>query len=435
MKRILIISVLIATATVAGWAEPMILDLSTCIDLALKNNSDFKISGIELETAERAENNTWNQFLPSISASASLTGNSALFSSTASDGTSWSFGGSLNASLPINASLAYSIRKIGLAYESAEISYETARLELVAAVEQKFAYLTAAEAGMDIEKGNLELARKRYDQTMTNFSHGLASELEVLQAQVTAANLEPTYLETVSDYESQVREFLLVLGLDPETEVVLDGSLESEVVGFDVDDLITRRLEDRQDIKALRLTLESLQNNRDLTVADSLTPTLSLSAGWSTSVSDAFDSSSWQSGTWADGVSAGIGVSIPLDGFIPGSSTSLSVKEIDDDIEAASISLAQAVEEARLEIINLVEQLKTSAASMELSRLNVELARKSYEMSEESFSRGTVQRLDVEDAQQEYSEAQQTYLLSQYTYMSGLIDLRVALGLDSWDEL
>ncbi len=429
------ISVLSAIFALSGWADSITLDLSTCIDLALKNNSDFKISGIELETAERAEKYSWNQFLPSLSASTSLSAGSTLFSSAGSGDTSWSFGASVSASLPINASLTYSIREIALAYESEEISYETARLNLVASVEQEFAYLVASAAGMDIEKGNLDLAKKRYEQTMTNFSHGLASELEVLQAKVTAANLEPTYLETVSDYKTQVREFLLVLGLDPETEVVLDGNLEPEIVEFDVNDLIAGRLEERQDIKELRLALETLRNGRSLTAADGLTPSLSLSLNWNTSVSDAFDSASWQSGSWEDGLSAGIGLSIPLDGYIPGSETSLSLKEIDDEIEAASINLAQAISEARLEILNLVEQLKTAAASMELSELNVELAKKSYEMSEESFSRGTVQRLDVEDAQQEYSSAKQQYLLSQYTYISGLIDLRVALGLDDWKNL
>ena len=433
MKRILIIATSIAILCVAGWSDPLILDLPTSIELALENNPDFKIAGIGLETASRAERNIWNQFLPNISASAGVSRASAGGGSPG-----WGFRGSLDAELSLNSSLAYTIREIGLAYESEAISYETARLNLVAEVEQTFAYLVAAEADMGIEKANLDLARKRYDQTTTNFSHGLASELEVLQAEVTAANLEPTYLQTVADYEARVREFLIVLGLDPETEIVLDGDLDSEVVEFDVDDLIVRFLENRQDIRDLRLTLEILNNQRKQVLfapSGGLVPSLNLSVGWTEGASYGFKSRSWQYDDWTDGFIAGIGVTIPLDGLIPGSSDSLSVKAVNDQIESASVTLAKAVYEARTEIINLVEQLKTSAASMELSRLTVELARKSYEMSEESFSRGTVQRLDVEDAQQEYFEARQQYLLSQYAYLSGLIDLRVALGLESWDEL
>ena len=433
MRRILTVAALILTAAAASWAEPMVLDLDTCIELALENNPDFRISGIELETAARAERNTWNEFLPNISANAGLSRGA----SGAQD-PAWSFTGSLDAELSLDSSLPYKIRAIGLAYQNAAISYERARLNLVAEVERTFVSLVAAEADMDIDEANLDLARKRYDQARTNFSNGLASELEVLQAEVTAANLGPTFLRTAAEYRAGIREFLIVLGLDPETEIILNGDLESEVVEFNVENLISRRLENRQDIKELRLTLETLENARKQALFSSqggLAPSLNMSVGWSSGIGYNFDSSSWQSDNWTDGLTAGIGVTIPLDGFIPGSSTSLALKEANDEIRSVSISLAKAVDEARTEIINLVEQLKTSAASMELGRLNVELARKSYEMSEESFSRGTLQRLDVEDAQQEYFEARRDFLESKSDYISGLIDLRVALGLEDWDGL
>lgn len=432
MKRFLVIPLLFSVIAAVSWADPMVLDLDTSINLALQNNPDLKISKIELETAERAAKNTWNEFLPTLTASADLDGSSA--STSTYSATDWEVGGSLSASLPLDASIAYSIKDTELSYESAKISYNTEKMNLVADVEQNFASLIASEADMDIDKANLELAQKRYEQTQTNFNNGLSSELDVLEAQVTAKTLEPTYLQTVADYKEDVREFLMDLGLDPETDVTFNGTLETPIYDFNSDDLINRYLYQRQDIKELQNELAIYENTKSLTAAEGLSPSLSLSAGWSADLDDAFDSST-TSDSWADGFSAGIGLSIPLNGFIPGSSTNLSVKEADDDVQTASISLAQGVDEARTEIINLVEQLKTSASNMDLSQLNVELTRRTYEMSEESFSRGTVERLDVEDAQQDYYEAQQDYLESQYTYYSGLVDLRVALGLDTLDEL
>jgi outer membrane protein TolC len=434
MKKMTIITLLVLAALVSLPAESLTLDRETTVALALENNPDFLVSGISLQTAAREDRNVWNQVLPKISAGIGLNGGSSLLDSN-SNGMTWGLNGSLGLSLPLSASLAYSIKDIQLAYQNEQVSYESARLSLIGAVEKEFYYLVASEENLAIEKANLELARERYEQAAVNYEYGLASELSVLQAEVSAANLEPVYLQTAADYDARKREFLIVLGLDPETEVLLTGSLDIPESSFDAQQLIELYLSDRQDIQSLQLALEKARNSRSLAVTDTRTPTLNMSAGWSTNVGDPFNAGSWNYNTWADGVSVDLSLNIPLDGLIPGSSSAMSIKSKEDEIEKASIRLVKAVDEARTEIINLVAQLETSEANMKLSELNVDLARKSFELSEESFSRGTIQRLDVEDAQQAYLSAAQQLLLSQYTYLSGLIDLRFALGQDNLTSL
>ncbi len=429
-------AVVLLAALAAGTASaaPMTLDMDTAVDLALENNPDFLLEGIDLGTAEREDSTSWNVFLPSLSAGAGLSGGSNLFDAQANN-MSWSVNASLSMSMSLSASLAYQIKALQLAYEAQEISYEAARESLVASVEKEFYYLLAVRENISIEQANIDLAKARYDQTKTNFDNGLASELELLQAQVTAANLEPDYLQTVSDYNARVREFLIILGLDPQTEIELDGSLDTTETSFNAEELISLYLNERSDIQTLQKSLEIAQNSKSNTAAGSRTPSVSLSTGWSTSVGDAFNAGSWNYNTWTDGFSLGVNLNIPLDSYIPGSSDAVQIKGAEDEVEKASIELAKAVEEARTEIINLVEQLETTASAMDLSTLNVELAKKTYELSEESYSRGTVQRLDVEDAQQSYLEAVQSSLESKYEYLAALIDLRTALGLESLDEL
>lgn len=434
MKRTIIILLLTSITVLSVWAEPVTLDRETSVNLALERNPDFKVSGISLQTAAREDRNVWNQILPKISAGIGLNGGSSLLDSNP-NGMTWGLNGSLGLSLPLSVSLAYSIKDIQLSYQNEQISYESARLLLIGGVEKEFYYLVASEENLSIEKANLALARERFEQASTNYEYGLASELSVLQAEVSAANLEPSYLQTVANFEARKREFLIVLGLDPETEVNLIGDLEIPETTFDAQELTRLFLGDRQDIQSLQLALESAKNSKSLAVTNTRTPTLDLSAGWSTNIGDPFNAGSWNYDTWADGVSIGLDLKIPLDGFIPGSSAAMTIKSKNDEIDKASIRLAKAVDEARTEIINLVAQLETSMASMKLSALNVELAKKSFELSEESFSRGTLQRLDVEDAQQAYLAANQQYLLSQYEYLSGLIDLRYALGLESLESI
>lgn len=434
MKHSLItITIAILLAAAAG-AAPLNLNREGAVELALENNPDFRISEISLEAAEREDRNAWNNFLPKISASAGLSGGSSLLDS-ADKSLAWSFNGAVNLSMPINAGLGYTIKGLQLAYEGEELSYEAARLTLIGEVEKEFYYLVASETNISIQEANLSLAQERYKQTRTRYDQGLASELSVLQAEVTAANLEPSYLQAISDYQARVREFLIVLGLDPETEISLEGSLNLPETAFDTEELIRLYLDTRQDIQSSRLALESAQNAKNFTVAETRTPTLNLSAGWNTTVGDPFNSGAWNYNTWTDGASLGLNLNIPLDGYIPGSSDAMTIQSKKDDVMESSISLAKVIAEARTEIINLVARLETSAASVDLSTLNVDLARKSYEMSEESYSRGILQRLDVEDAQQAYLEANQQFLVSQYEYLSSLIDLRYALGLESLEGM
>jgi outer membrane protein TolC len=416
-------------------SETVVLDRKTAIQLALGNNRSFQRSSIDLQSAARGANTSWNQLLPSVSASAGLNHTDRLFSDPVMPGQAgWSFSGSLDASVSLRPGLAYSIRQTQLEYQAQEISFDEARRSLVAQVEKEFYYLLAARSEIEIQRANLDLAQERYEQTRINFENGRTSEVSMLQAQVNAANQEPAYLSTVNAYNRRRQNFLIVLGLDPLTEVRLEGDLAVDRVRVDAADLSATYVQSRSDVQSQLAALEQLQNQRKLTRANGRTPTLTLSAGWNTAVAEPFEDQSWDEEVWSDTATIGLRLSIPLDGFVPGSSTDVSIANAADRIEQGEIQLREITDAARTEIINLVDQLETAWANIELAQLNIELARTAYEMSEEAYRRGTMELLDVDDSQQEYLSAQQSYITNQYEYLAGLIDLRVALGVDELPE-
>lgn len=420
-----------AIGPVRGAIESVVINRDTAIELALRNNRSFQLSSIDLRSAARGADTAWNQLLPAVSASAALNHNDRLFSDPVIPGQEgWSFSGSLDASIALRPGLAYSIRQTQLEYEAQEISYEEARRSLVAQVEKEFYYLLAARTEIEIQRANLDLAHERYEQTRINFENGRTSELSMLQARVNAANQEPAYLSTVNAYNRRRQDFLIVLGLDPLTEVRLEGDLTVDRIHVDATDLTAEYVHGRSDVQAQLATLEQLRNQRNLTVANGRTPTLTLSAGWNTAVTNPFEDASWEEDVWSDTATIGVRLSVPLDGFVPGSGTDVSIVDATDRIDQGEIQLLEITDAARTEIINLVNQLDTAWANIELAELNIELARTAYEMSEEAYRRGTTELLDVDDSQQEYLAAQQTYVTNQYEYLAGLIDLRVALGVD-----
>jgi multidrug efflux system outer membrane protein len=437
MKYNKIISILFLMGTIFSSLysqEALSLTLEECLERALMNNRDFQISLITLEGTRREEVNKWNKFLPGVSTSTRLIRSDPLFSTPQGE-PNVQFSGAVSLGLSLSPSLIPTLKDKTLSYERELIHNKTAREQLAVQVEKEFYFLIASANSIDIQKKNLDLARARYEQTLRNFEMGLASRLSTLQSQVTAANLEPAYLQTAADYRERIRNFCLILGLPSKTELVLDGSLEVDEFTGNGRNLAVRFIPNRRDIQYIQKNLEILRNQKNIISLGSQTPSLNLSADWSTGVNSPFDPSSWQPGTWSDNSSLSLSLSLPLDVFLPGSQASLSIKSADDQIKKAVIDLDRSMEQAETEIINLVSQLETSLANMKLSRLNRDLAQLSYEMSEESYNRGSIERLAVEDAQQAFLTADQFFLQSQYEYLITQIDLRMALGLESRDQL
>ena len=110
-------------------------------------------------------------------------------------------------------------------------------------------------------------------------------------------------------------------------------------------------------------------------------------------------------------------------------------KDGQEVVQQAQNRLLYALDSARTEVTNLVAELETAWITMEESKANVELSRTTFELSEEAYRRGTVDRLSVEDSQQSYLSAQQTLLFNQYNYYAGLLSLKLALGVQTFEQI
>ncbi|MBF9017508.1 MULTISPECIES: TolC family protein [unclassified Oceanispirochaeta] len=439
-KRLTAMGLLILFTAALSAQEIVNLNVEDSVKSALEQNKNFQITGLQTESSQKSYDNRWNSLIPGISASTGLayrdTAISNLTNSSVIDsGSPLTFNAGLSLSLPLNTGLIYKMEQTRIDFESSRISYETAQKQLIRDVEKEFYYLLAIRTNLDIMEKNQELAEKRYRQTLENYKNGFASELRVLQAQVSAADYKPELSQSRSDYDTRQRSFLILLGMDPESSVELTGNLEQAAVRLDSSELINRYIGSRQDIQAQQNKIESMENSRKSTRASGFSPNLTLSGGWSTSVNDPFLNDGWLPDTWSDTANLGLSLRIPLDGYIPGSAQKTAVSQTQDRIDQAKISLSAMMDSARTEILNLTQNLMTSQEKIELAGLNVILAQKSYEMTEESYNQGVMERLEVEDAQQSYLSAIQQKLSSQYQYLSGLIDLKYALNLDSIEEI
>ena len=443
MKKRLIICLLTLFTFINAYGEIISLTEDEAAEMAVENNLSLKSSAVDVRTKARTRDTAWNVFIPSINASADLSHSRTLLSDPtpspmAPDAydPSWSLTSTLSMTLPLNIAAGTGIRQTIIDYEAGDLTYRDARKQLERDVRKQFYNMIALAANIDLKKVNIEIAEKRYEQSRENYNNGLISELEMLQSQVTVENMKPELNALNTRFENGLMNFKFFLGIPLDTEIFLMGDLNNiRFYDLDKDSLIDSYSAGRMDIMQLNKAIESLRNAKKATSQLNRTPSVSLYSTWVNPVSDPFEGESWESGSWIDSLTFGVQLSMPLDDFIPNSSTDVSLKEMDDSIEKLELQRQQLYEAASMEITNLVMNLENSYRTIETYELNVDLAQKSFDLTTEAYNLGTRELLDVETAQESLLTASQSVLFEKINYISNLLDLQYAINTDDLSRI
>ena len=441
MQKMILIPLLFSLLT-ALYADTLSLSADAAVALALENNLTIQGSALDLNQSERSKDAAWNAFLPDMSATAGVSNSGTLFADPEPtlmnpDPTdrSWTVNGGLSATLRLNPAVGTGIKKLRLDYEAGILSYDDARKQMKRDVLKVYYNLIATKADLALLQQNIDLAVKRYEQAQENYSNGLISELEMLQARVTAENNKPAYNSRNTGYRNQLMNFKLLLGLPGDAELELTEDLNIEYYDLDAEKLIEAYSARRLDVLQINKQIESLENTRRLTAQDKHYPWLTLSAEWGTIVADGFEGDNWKKENWSDDLTLSAMLTFPIDDFIPSSSTDVTLRNLDDQISQLQLQREQILDAAEIEITNLVMNLQDSLATIMTYALNEDLARKSFELTTEAYNLGTRELLDVEEAQTELQSASKNVLDEKFNYTTNLLDLEYALNSDDIAEL
>ena len=408
------------------FASTLTLSESDAISLALNQNYDLKSSLIDLLKVEDQKNNSWNVMLPDLSLEGSVTNSNAILGS--SDDDYIKITGSLSSSVTLNKSNKYSMDYDNLEYEAELLNYEDAQNSLENEVKKAFYYLIANQQSLEIKEMNLDLALKRWEQMQSKYDNGLASELEVLEAQSTYENLKPEYTTAYTSYQTQLMNFKSFLGIDLDREIELEGDLDVEILDLDADTLISRFLNNRIDILNAQKEIEIQNVLYNIERSSDLSPSLDLSFDYSYYNSDLLDDD------WTDAASITATVSIPLNGYINGSEEDIAISDAQRDVEIAQLSYEDTVEDAQKEIQTLIWEIESYKENIEICELAIDISQKTYDATEEAYNLGATELLNLSEAQATLFSAKQDLLTSQYNYLSAVFDLEEALNA-SIDEI
>ena len=264
MKRLFLIIAFWA-AGVAGASAQMRLTLPQALDLALSENPTVKVAEMEVQRYDYVKRQTWGNLLPQISASGSYT--RSIVKSEMRGGISFgadnTFAVQGDLSLPLFAPSVYRTLKMNDAQMATAVEAARAsRIDLTAEVKKAFYNILLAEQSLAVLRESEATVQRTVDDTQVQYKHGLASEYDLLTAQVQLSNLKPTILQTENSIKLAKLMLKMYLSIpeDVEIEVVgeLDALRDDVLAGTDG---LTTDVTDNSDLRSLELQEEVLRRS------------------------------------------------------------------------------------------------------------------------------------------------------------------------------
>lgn len=408
------------------------LTVDDAVELALRNHIDIQTKAISLERSRREYAHSWNNVLPSIKATGTGTENRTYKDS---DTDTLSLQAGVTASLSLDLGLASKIKKLKAAYEEGKSGYEDTVRATETAVRQSFYNLLYLKEKVASAKSTLESYQRQYDQTSARAKRGMASELDLLTAQVNLETAKPDVDSAENTYLNTLVSFLNTIGMEIKVEerpfVELEGSLDyvDKAKKLDTEKIVESCVENSSEVRALEDKIRTAKFNRSATAGSLYSPSLNASASafpfnYQNEMNYGITSNvpNWN---------ISLGLSIPLGNYLPGSSAKDTVAALDDTIKTYQLQLENTKKNVKTSVIEKLKNIELSQRTLAARKMNLELAEKSYKMTEDAYNSGTKDLLTLQSSLDKLQTAQLQLRAEQYTLISNVLDLENTLSLPS----
>lgn len=429
MKKLFLILCLGAAAFSAASAQ-MRLTLPRAIDIALSENPTIRIAELEVQRYDYVKRQTWGNLLPQVSATGQV--NHQFIVQQMSKGFSLgndpytTLSGALDASVPLFAPQVYRTMKMNDVQMAAAVeSARSSRITLVAEVKKAFYNILLAEQSLDVLLESQATVQRTVDDTQLQYDNGLASEYDLLTAQVQLSNLRPTIIQT----ETSIRlaKLLLKMYLSIPEDVTIEVEGELDALRDDVlagTDGLTTDISDNSDLRTLELQENLLQMQLKTENASRL-PTVGafgnftlsgnnmgsvnfdMATGGMSSVKDGY--------FWQHPLYAGIRVSVPI---FAGLTKMNRSREIKNQIAQIGLQRDYARQQIDVEIRAALNDLMTARETMFAQEKTVAQASKAYTIADTRYRAGAGTILELNSAQLAQTQAQLNFSQAIYDYLS-----------------
>ena len=417
MARMLFLaSVVLAATGVVKAQEPerqeLKITLDDALNIALSDNPTIKVAEQQIEVKKISKDEAWQALLPSADFSgtvqytvlAAVMKLSGMEFKMGQDNTS-TWNGQLQVSLPVFAPTVYATMNLTKTdLDNAVEQSRSSKLDLVNQVTKAYYQVILAQDSYDVLCKSLEQAQKNFDVVKSLYELGGTSEYDKISAEVQLRSLNPTVIQARNAVNLAKLQLKLLMGIDPETELAIEGSLED--------------YENQLYAESLGAGDYSLENNTNLRQ-------LKLNE---TMLNQSFFNDNWKfyNYYWAKSSSVVLSLSVPIfrmGNFTKIRSTKLQISQLSENIEYTRKQLD-------VQVRSYIDNMKANADQVASNHEAIEQAEKGREIASKRYEIGKGTILELNNSEVSLTQAKLTYSQSIYNYLAAKADLDKVLGND-----
>ncbi len=422
--RPMMMAALALCALAATAQEKLALTLDQAIEIALSDNPTIQVAEQTIELKKISDRETVLGVLPEASLTGAYT-RTIKKQTMVMNGMKFQVGipnqyqGGLTVSLPIFAPTLYKSMKLtkndlALAVEQARASKQ----DLVNQVTKAFYQTLLAQDSYAVLEKALAQSEENYRIVNAKYEQGKVSEFDKISAEVQMRNMQPSVISARNGVELSKLQLLVLMNIDPETEIELEGSLndyEQEVfAGVLAAD--TNSLKNNTTLNQLDMNVKMLQQTLSLN-KQSFAPTIALQFNYMyTCMADNFKFKDYE---WNPYSNVSLSVSVPLfkyKNFSTVKKTNIQISQLMQNRDYTARQLAMQQQSYLNGMAASAEQVTSNKVAIVQAQKARDIAEKLYEVG-----RGTV--LELNSAEVALTQAKLTYTQAIYDYLSAKADL------------
>lgn len=321
--------------------------------------------------------------------------------------------------------------KVGSAIKMAKIyskagkeELRTAQRDVTRQVRQMYYAVLLSRKMVDIQKETLGLSKQYLKTIEAKYRQGISSDLDLLRQRVEVSNNEPALTKAQNSYETTLLQFKNLLGLEPDTDIELEGELQcGTAIYADTALLYKKALENRPEYKDLKyqsdiykelITVEKAGHYPNLDLYAKHTFTGNTNDAWPK------DSNEKAWNTYG-----GITLSLPL---YSGGAVNARIAQAKKNSEKIDNNLANLERNIKIGVKTAWLSLNEAAARQESQKTSVEQARKALKATETRFKNGLAGLLDLNDMALAFNKTQTLYSQAAHDVCYAGAQLEWAIG-------
>lgn len=489
MKRALstlfaVFAVLTVAAETPTPSASLTLTLDQALEIALNDNPMIRVADLEIQRQDYVRKETVGNLLPSLSASGSYS-YAAIKQTMSRSGLTFgadntvALGADLSVPLFVPAVYA-SIKMNRTQMEEAVESARASRLSLVNEVRKAFYNLLLLDESLEVLRESEALSQKTVDDTQRKVDAELASEYDLLTAQVQLSSLEPTIIQTEGAIEVAELYLHMLLSLPMEVEIELIGDLDEFAGRTEENAYYSTDISNNSDLRSLDIQARMLENQLKVVNAQrmptiaafgqfslygndmpeinfgdagfgSMFPDIDLAkypdlvAGVTNALGPAgmadlaglmgdlmggmgsSSSSTSHSFWWQHPLSFGVSISIPI---FSGNKVNYQVRQTRIAIEQLQLQREYQEESLGMQVRTSISNLITARSKMAASRTSMAQAQKAYDITDARYGGGMGTILELNSAQLQLTQARLNYTQAVYDYLAAQADYEQIVGMD-----